>query len=201
MTFLSNFFEIISIKDAYDQLVKGIKDSGQIVVTFDDGYQDVYKNVFPFMKAKGFPFTIFVSTELISSDYKTYCNWNQIIEMSENPIVTIGSHGKHHIDLTSLNYGEEKNELLKSKEDLESKLKLSVEFFAYPLGSTNEKICIEAAENYKLAFIDNNYIYKEDRFRIPRVSINSDQENLKAFIQLLNYSIFINHQCSPSAES
>ena len=36
-------------------------------ITFDDGYRDVYENAFPLLQAKGIPFTVFVTTDLVGT--------------------------------------------------------------------------------------------------------------------------------------
>jgi len=38
------------------------------VVTFDDGYHDVYENAFPLLKQKGIPAAVFVVTDLLGTD-------------------------------------------------------------------------------------------------------------------------------------
>lgn len=38
------------------------------VVTFDDGYRDVYENAFPLLERKGIPFAVFVVSDLVGTD-------------------------------------------------------------------------------------------------------------------------------------
>lgn len=43
-------------------------DRPMAVVTFDDGYRDVYRNAFPLLKRKGIPFTVYVVTDLVGTN-------------------------------------------------------------------------------------------------------------------------------------
>ncbi|HEX2667727.1 MAG TPA: polysaccharide deacetylase family protein [Gammaproteobacteria bacterium] len=55
--------------DGMDAWLYGAKPTGKpvAVVTFDDGYRDVYENAFPLLKRKGIPAVVFVVTDLIGT--------------------------------------------------------------------------------------------------------------------------------------
>ena len=66
---LAKRFPVISLCEAADQCMAGYaKAATQIVLTFDDGYQDNYEIVFPFLKKKGFRATFFLAAEYIDSN-------------------------------------------------------------------------------------------------------------------------------------
>ena len=122
VAFLRRYFKIISMDEASDQMRNGVKHSGQVVITFDDGYSSVYDFVFPAIKRLGVPFTLFVTTSLISSGYVSYCNWAQICEMSSHDLVTIGSHGVNHLDFESIHKVDVEKEITDSKQIIESQI-------------------------------------------------------------------------------
>jgi len=65
-------------------------------------------------------------------------NWEQIGELSKDPLVNIGAHTLNHYALSKLSPGEAKNEILESKKIIESHLDKEVKHFAYPFGGRDE---------------------------------------------------------------
>jgi peptidoglycan/xylan/chitin deacetylase (PgdA/CDA1 family) len=56
-------FQFISVDELGAKLVNGERcDKPTAVITFDDGYRDVYQNAYPLLKRKGIPATVFVVT-------------------------------------------------------------------------------------------------------------------------------------------
>ena len=64
--------------------------------------------------------------------------WNQIVELSSDPLVTIGVHTVNHLNLRRLSEDEVKREILASKQEIGAKIGKAAEHFAYPYGSPNE---------------------------------------------------------------
>jgi len=65
-------------------------------------------------------------------------NWDQIEEMSGDPLVTIGAHTVHHYALTKLKEEQVRDEIERSRQIIESRIGKSVEHFSYPFGSRGE---------------------------------------------------------------
>jgi peptidoglycan/xylan/chitin deacetylase (PgdA/CDA1 family) len=63
------------------------------------------------------------------------CTWDQILELSRDPDITIGSHTVHHVRLTKVSDSALQQELIESKRILEERLGKPVEHLSYPLGS------------------------------------------------------------------
>ena len=75
----------------------------------------------------------------IESYNRKYCmNWEQIIELSNSNLCTIGSHTNSHLTLNKLTTEELKREVLKGKKTLVNKINQRVKHFAYPFGSPRE---------------------------------------------------------------
>lgn len=131
-----------------DQLPSMIKDNTlparPIVLTFDDGYNDFYDNVYPVLKEKIMKATVFVISQYTGGD--RYLNWNQVKEMSDSGLVLIGDHTLNHSNLPKENIDEERNQIVSAKIIIEDHIGKSVSFFAYPYGGFNanaEKILKE----------------------------------------------------------
>ena len=69
MSFISKYFTPVTIEQVVDSYKNNLKlPKKAILVTFDDGFEDNYKNAFPILKKYSVPATIFLSTDFISSD-------------------------------------------------------------------------------------------------------------------------------------
>ena len=64
--------------------------------------------------------------------------WQQIREMSEDPLVDIGAHTIHHEALSRLSEAAVQKEMESSRDIIESKIGQQVEHFSYPFGTKNE---------------------------------------------------------------
>ncbi len=76
--------------------IKPLPDNA-VMLTFDDGYESFYKNVFPMLKLYKIPALLAIVTSWIddpaqSSEYGKLMTWQQIKEVSDSPYVDIASH-------------------------------------------------------------------------------------------------------------
>lgn len=110
---------------------------GTYALTFDDGLDDLYNEVYPRLKDLGLPFTAFISAELI--DKPGYITVGQLKELSTDPLVTIGSHGCTHRHLSKLADDESRREIFESKRLLESIIGKEVDLIAYPFGDAGKR--------------------------------------------------------------
>jgi len=115
-----------------------------VVITFDDGYQDFYRMVFPILRERDFPATVFVIPDFIDGkiSLRRYRNlggdsrsvtWEMLKEMREGGI-TVGAHSVTHRELTGLNSREAKMEIEGSADIIEKRSGLRPEWFSYPRG-------------------------------------------------------------------
>jgi peptidoglycan/xylan/chitin deacetylase (PgdA/CDA1 family) len=123
------------------QLARVIRHGGAlpekpVVLTFDDGYSDVYQNAFPIMKEYGFTGVVYVITSTFEDD-KSY-GYMQPAELKEliRAGWEIGSHGVTHTDLNKTRVGPG-NEMKQSKAELEKTLGVEVKTFSYPFAVAN----------------------------------------------------------------
>ena len=83
---------------------------GEVVLTFDDGFEDVYDNAFPLLRERGIPFVLYLSTLPIETGEPLNLHypearplmWDQINEMIDSGLVTVGAHTHTHPDLRTL---------------------------------------------------------------------------------------------------
>ena len=159
------------------------KISKPVIITFDDGYENNYTNAYPILKKYNMKATIFVISSTI--EHQKYLKIWQIKEMQN--LIDIESHTVSHHYLDKLPKKEIENELVRSKEYLQSLLNTKIDVLAYPYGSFNDKVIKIAKKYYKYAVTTNpgEFCYKHaNDYKIKRISIHNDV-TLEKFISLL----------------
>ena len=129
---------ILAYKEHFAPLkavLRGAKN--KVAITFDDGMSDVYETAYPFLKTHGIPFTVFIITDFL--DTPGYITTEQLKTMSEDPFVTIGSHGLSHEIFPKMPAAQKERELVRSKALLEDIIKQKVNIFAYSHGQYDKQ--------------------------------------------------------------
>jgi peptidoglycan/xylan/chitin deacetylase (PgdA/CDA1 family) len=106
-----------------------------ISVTFDDGYESVYKEAMPLLHKYGIRTTQYVLGG--TSDNREYVSWEQIKRMQESGH-EIACHTMSHPDLTSLDLTNLEYEVGQCKTELTKRFG-TVPNFASPYGAANDK--------------------------------------------------------------
>lgn len=133
--------------------------SKTVVVTFDDAYVDFLDSALPLLEKYQIPATVFVPTGLVGARMKNregyelaILDWSKLQQLAAHPLITIGSHTKTHPVLTEVTDMEALHtELWESKKELEDKLGISCDFFAYPKGKNNATVQAEVEKVYTAA--------------------------------------------------
>lgn len=147
-----------------------------VIVSFDDVPENVFFNAYPILSELRIPFVVFVATNLLNKN--GYLSVEQIKEMNQSGLCTIGAHSVTHSRLRiNPNSFEEMRD---SKLTLESIFGQPIEYMAYPFGRPVDVSLknIKEAEKagYKCAFgtilaplSDKSIKYP---FYLPRYIIN-----------------------------
>jgi peptidoglycan/xylan/chitin deacetylase (PgdA/CDA1 family) len=153
----------------------------KIALTFDDGFEDIYSVIYPCLKERSVPFTVFVTYSLLDSP--NYLTKDQLIELSQDPLVTIGSHCVHHIPLAKASKEDQQKELLASHEALEALLQKKILYLAYPYGQYNDDTLsiLKESQAYTHAFLACGSFLTAHRLRhpytLPRMNISNKHFN------------------------
>jgi peptidoglycan/xylan/chitin deacetylase (PgdA/CDA1 family) len=129
-----------------------------ILITLDDGYVSEIEVGVPILKKYGFPATFFVYLNYINKGGKSV-TWAQLENLRDEGF-EIGSHTVSHLDLKHkpANVPGDyetwlKDEVGRSKKELEDKLGIRCATIAYPFGNHNEKVqAATKAAGYEAAF-------------------------------------------------
>lgn len=135
-------FRVLPLPELVERVRDG-EDVGDkaVALTFDDAYRSVYTEVFPMLKERDWPFTVFVSTDYLDRDYGRYMDWDMLREMSRNG-ATIANHSVSHPHLVRRKKGEDesawkrriRSEIVDAQERLEDEVGEVPRLFAYPYG-------------------------------------------------------------------
>jgi peptidoglycan/xylan/chitin deacetylase (PgdA/CDA1 family) len=123
------------------------------VITFDDGYDDLYEHALPAMQAADVTGLIYLVSDRRNDDWRrekspdplALLDWPRIREMAEAGI-RFGCHTRTHARLTECSDEQLKDEIGNSKKILEDKLGCAVEHFCYPFGAYNDRVVDAVAE-------------------------------------------------------
>jgi len=138
---LSANYNVIGMDALADGLDGGRLPPKPVVITFDDGYRDNYEVAFPLLRRYRTPATIYLVTSFVDGAIRLIpdpvwdaMRWDQAREMADSGLIAFGAHGRSHRILSDLDNVQLRDEILGSKQDIESKLGRPVTSFAYPNG-------------------------------------------------------------------
>ena len=171
-----------------------------IAITFDDGYEDNFKNAYPLLKKYGFKATIYIVLNRFNQDWATDKDLNQasnelnsekmlsneqIKEMLDSGLIEIGSHTLDHVNWPKLTKDEKEKQIIESQKQIEEIFNIKCTSFAYPFGFfDNQDVEILKNSSYTNATTVVNGVYDKTKysdFSIPRIMI-SGRQGLFSFI-------------------
>jgi len=159
-----NGYRTISLLEAVDHLrLKKHFPERSFVITFDDGYESVFKEAFPVLQDNRMTATIFLTVgergkvkpgeRLPSLEGRLMLNWYEIQEMKQWGI-EFGAHTLTHPDLTRLSLERIRSEICDSKLIIEDALNAPVECFAAPYSRYDNRCLKIIRENFICACSD-----------------------------------------------
>lgn len=146
--------ETINFRRLYQAMGGSAPLSGPcVLLTFDDGGEDLYTHAFPILKRKGLTATFFVITSIVGRP--GYLTWEQLREM-QSAGMSVESHTVNHRNLTAMSEEQLNAELLESKKVIEEQLGRAPVVLSYPGGAFDERVK-KAARNagYLMAVTTN----------------------------------------------
>ncbi len=143
-----------------------------VLITFDDGNRSDYTDAFPILKQVGFTAALFLLSDRVASSDASLSE-QLIREMIENHF-SIGVHGLSHKSLVGQSRTTLSKETMHSKKQIEKRLKIKCDFFAYPYGNFDEIVenAIKTA-GYKGAFttIPGRNLRKTNPLELRRIVV------------------------------
>lgn len=162
-----------------------------VVLTFDDGCRCFRDHAFPELQARGMTATLFV----VSRELGGMNRWDREAgERAEELLgagdlrrlaaagIEIGSHGRHHRDLTTCSDEELREELQGSRSDLEAVLDTPVRTFCYPYGHVDGRVREAARAAGYLAAVSIHAqpgARSGDLWTLPRMIVNPGESRFE----------------------
>ncbi len=146
-----------------------------VLLTFDDGYVDIYQNAFPILQEFGYQGTFFIITDFIDKGREGYLTWPMIEEMARAGH-RIESHSRTHPDLRGLPRDALIWEILGSQETLAAHIGYTPRYFCYPGGDYDDatlQILRELDFWGAVTTAYGSWHGFDDRFEWPRIRISN----------------------------
>ncbi|MEK6371524.1 MAG: polysaccharide deacetylase family protein [Acidobacteriota bacterium] len=181
-------YSVIPLRHVYEYAAgkRASLPKNAVVVTFDDGWRSTYTEVYPEMKRRGFPFTVFIYPKIIGQTSHAM-SWKQVRELADAG-VDIQSHTLSHGYLTRRRHASSSDEeyatwlqreLLESKRILEKETGRTVEFLAYPYGDFDRRVTAGVAKAGYAAGLTCEYgrvRRGSDPLRMKRIAIEKSMD-------------------------
>lgn len=122
-----------------------------VAITIDDAFQTVYENAYPRLRARGWPFTVFVSTANVDAKLPDFMTWAEMREMQQHG-ATFADHTVDHPHMVFRKRGESdmawadraRDEILAAQKRLQQELgpgtNTHPKLFAYPYGEYDKTL-------------------------------------------------------------
>ncbi len=156
------FFSDLSHLEDYDK---------PILLTFDDGYDDNYTELFPLLQEFNVKATVFVITGLVGEEH--YLTEEQVREMADSGLVELQSHTVDHTELSKLTREEQEWEMAESQLALARMTGRLPYVLAYPNGACNSDTKELGPNYYDFGLLKSGgtWTVDSDRFGVTRIFV------------------------------
>ncbi len=156
-----------------------------ILLTFDDGYDDNYTELFPLLKKYNVKATVFVIVDLLGTEH--YLTKEQVKELSDSGLVSIQSHTMTHPYLSDCTEEQLEQELYQSKLEIARLTGKEPFVLCYPSGRYSDASLAKTANYYEYGLLMSGKIYEtgDDPYQINRkyVARSTTLSDFKALIK------------------
>lgn len=112
-----------------------------VAISIDDAYLSVFTEAYPRLKKRGWPFTVFVSTDGVDRRFKAYMSWQQMREMQAHG-ASFENHSASHDYLIRRLADENETQwkariiadIKRAQQRIQQELGTTPSLFAYPYG-------------------------------------------------------------------
>jgi peptidoglycan/xylan/chitin deacetylase (PgdA/CDA1 family) len=163
-----------------------------VAITIDDAYASVYRRAWPLLRERGWPVTVFVSSDSIDRRFSDYATWNQLRDMARHG-ARFANHGASHGHLWQRLEGEDyarwrarvQGDIRKGAARLRAELGTGFNpgLFAYPYGEYDAATAELVAELGYVAFGQHSGVVdgRLDRRGLPRFPMAEKFASLTEF--------------------
>jgi peptidoglycan/xylan/chitin deacetylase (PgdA/CDA1 family) len=173
------------------EIIGGQAGGGKIVLSFDDGFRNVFENALAPLAEHRFRAIQFLVADLIGQRNE----WDVPVGEAPEPLMDaaqirewvkagheIGSHSLTHPHLTQLTPAAAKNEILTSKKKLEDTFGVAIKHFCFPYGDWNERVAAWVEEAGYASACTTNFglVQPSSRpYALNRIAVRYPSRSLK----------------------
>lgn len=140
MAWLADRYRVVDLETALAR--RGDPDADRLVVlTFDDGYDDLHRLGYPVLRRHGFPFTLYLTTHPVETGEPLTpgggaepLRWHQVEDMAASGLMTLGAHTHRHPDLRTMGRDEIEDDLGTADALIADRAGIEPRHFTYPWG-------------------------------------------------------------------
>jgi len=170
--------DVVDLDEASRRLIAGNR-SPCVVLTFDDGFADIYDNAWPILRERGLPFTLFLAAKYVGGQMRwkgstaraggAALTWEQIAEFVGSGLCTVGNHTHGHVSPEQLTI----DELDACNDAIEQHLGVRPQHFGYPWGIPVPGIEDELRQRFQTAStgVVGRNLPGQDLMRLRRVPV------------------------------
>jgi peptidoglycan/xylan/chitin deacetylase (PgdA/CDA1 family) len=197
MQYLADTHKVLPLKQVIEALQnKQPLPDKAVVITFDDGYDNIHDNAHPILKEFNFPYTVFINPPLIG-EVNYQLSWQQVKLMASEG-ASFANHGNQHSHLLTKDTDESKEswlsrtlqEIEDAEQTLQENLGYSLKYFAYPYGEFDSLLKTSLSTQGYVGFAQHSgAIASYSDFsalpRYPAAGVYSNIETLKVKLNSL----------------
>jgi hypothetical protein len=175
-------FRGISLREALEHRERHrVWPARAVVLTFDDGYANVHEHALPVLLQRRFTATFFLISGYLESPpgrpaaspgaAGPWLSWREAAELAAAGM-EIGGHTSTHADLARLSPADAEAEIVASRRELERRLHISVDSFAYPFGHVSSTALAIVERQFRAACTTVlKRVAKEEAHLLPRIDM------------------------------
>ena len=149
---VENGYQTISLEQLAQFLIAHqSQPSKSIVITIDDGYQDIFSYAFPILQKYNLKANLMIPTGLLNNP--DYITWDQLGQMIRSNLIFVANHTWSHANLTSASSEKINFEVQTAQKQFAERLGSSPKIFAYPYGQISQAIINYLSTNGFLAAV------------------------------------------------
>lgn len=166
-----------------------------VTLTFDDAYRSVFTQARPMLRARRWPYTVFVSTQAIDHNVRTNMSWDQLRTLVAEG-VEIGNHSHSHPYMVRHRTNEDEDKWrLRVRSEVETaqarfkkELDYSPTLFAYPYGEYSLALAAEIKAMGLIGFGQHSGAigFESDYNALPRFPFGGNYADLELLAIRLN---------------
>jgi len=183
-------YKTVGLNEAINAIGHGCTwNNRNVVLTFDDGFEDFYREAYPILAHYSCHATVFLPTAYMRVEHRAFSGknclcWNQVKELHRLG-VQFGSHTATHPQLSSLSWHRIRHELRSSKQSIEDRIGDGVVSFSYPYAfpeadgdfrKTFGSVLLDAGYDSGVTTMIGTAGQSSDRLFLERIPINSEDD-------------------------